>query len=102
MGLAHAGEKPDRQSSCIGAGFIRVIRELLNGALQILLGVQVELFVIGAIMRYHLLNMLRLIKAAAAEGDGESLQAGMVGAGRVMQDGGRIDAATKPDSQGYV
>ena len=58
LGLAHAGEKPDRQRPGVGAGLIGVVGELLNRALQILLRVEVELFVIRSVLRYHLLDML--------------------------------------------
>ncbi len=57
MRLAHAGEKPHRQRARIGARLIGVVRELLDRALQVLLRVQVELLMIGSIVRYHALDM---------------------------------------------
>ena len=44
-------EIPDGQRAGVGAGLVGVVREILNGALQFLVGVQVELVMIGAVDR---------------------------------------------------
>src|ERR1700686_3435556 len=58
--------------------------------------------VIGAVLFHDLMDVFRLIKAAAAEGDGKSLKLGARRLRRVMQNCGRINASTEPHAQGNV
>ena len=49
MPPAHLGQEPDRQRAGVGAGLVGVIGDLLDGAEEILLGIQVELVMVGAV-----------------------------------------------------
>src|ERR1700675_4999899 len=58
--------------------------------------------VIGAVLFHDLVDIFRLIKAAAAEGDGKSLKLGTRRLRGVMENCGRINASTQPYAQGNI
>src|SRR6266566_6657702 len=66
---AHVRKKPDGKRAGVGAGLIGVSGELLDGALKIGLGVEVELMMIGLITRGDLPEILSLVETAAPEGN---------------------------------
>src|ERR1700760_2795387 len=84
--LTESGEKPDGQSSGIRAWLIRVVREVLDRAFQILLRAQVQLFVICPVMFNYLLDIFRLVKAATVKSDREGPDARLGCLGGVVQD----------------
>src|ERR1700692_1104695 len=57
---------------------------------------------IGPVLLDDLVNIFRLIEAAAAEGNGKSLKLGTRRLRGVMQNCGRIDASTQPHAQRNV
>ena len=99
---AHLREEPDGERTGIGAGFVRVVGELLNGVHQLGPGAQVELSVVGAVEVRCLADVAALVEAASLEGYGERFQPRRAGGGGVMQDGRGIDAPAGPNAQRHV
>ena len=89
--------EPDRQRAGVRAGLVGVVGELLDGAREIHVRIQIELVVVGAIdaratsRKYGLSSKLR-----PAKRDGERLEALSARLRRVVQDGGGIQAAAEP------
>src|ERR1700678_4385835 len=65
--LTKLGEKPHWQCSRICARLIGIVGELPNGTFKVLLGIQIELFVLGTVMFDNFGDGRRLIEAVTVE-----------------------------------
>ena len=99
---AHAGEEPDGQGAGVGAGLVGIVGQLFDGGDHLHVGIEVELAVVGGVLFGHHAEVAALIETTALEGDGEGFQLRGGGLGGVVQDGGGVDAAAGPHTQGDV
>src|SRR5664279_3501416 len=98
-GFAELGKKPDWQRAGIRTRFIRVISELLDGALQIQFRIEVQFLVLCPVFLDHPLDIAGLVETASSKRNRESLQPGGRCLRGIMQDRRRIDAAAQPHTQ---
>jgi hypothetical protein len=102
LAAAHLGEEPDGEGAGVGGGFVGEPGELFDGSGEVEVGAEVELLVIGSVAVDDLLDVGRLVEAAAGEGDGKGVEAGGGGLGGVVEDGGGVETSGEPEAEGHV
>jgi len=102
VAAGHAGEEPDGEGAGVGAGFVGIVGEIVDGLDEAGGGVDVELVVIGGVDAGDFAEPGGFVEAAAGEGDGEGFEALGGGLGGVVEDGGGIEPTRGPDAEGDI